>query len=259
MKVIETISLTTGYIAGKNRIEISEGISESLYPGELTCLLGRNGSGKSTLLKTLSGFLPPLAGTIEIMGKKLQDYSPRQLSQMIGVVLTERFSASNMTVYDLVATGRSPYTGYWGGLSAEDRKIIEESLQLAGITGMAQRKVVTLSDGERQKTFIAKALAQQTPVIFLDEPTAFLDYPGKVDTFRLLKKLARQQERTIFLSTHDLEVALRVTDRLWLMDREKGLTTGTPQQLAEEGRIGKYFDSEGLTFNKAEMNFSITV
>lgn len=254
---LETKDLTTGYASKGKQIIVSKDVTESLRSGQLTCLLGRNGSGKSTILKTLSSFLPPLNGEIFLEGKRLKEYTPIELAKVIGVVLTERFSASNMKVRELVATGRSPFTGYWGRLTAKDREIIDKAMENVEITDLADRQVVSLSDGERQRSFIAKALAQQTPVIFLDEPTAFLDYPGKVQILRLLKHLAYTQDKTVFLSTHDMEVALRIADRLWLMDKKLGIKTGNPEELALSGDIGEYFNSQGLTFDPQTLTFQI--
>ncbi len=222
MKREETIRLTglsIGY-RGKHSVKcVADDISQAIHSGELTCLLGENGAGKSTLLRTLSGFLPPLAGEISILGRPLSSYKERELATVIGVVLTEKSNLQNMTVRELVGMGRSPYTGFWGRLSADDRRKVDDALSLVGIAALSDRMVQTLSDGERQKVMIAKALAQETPIIFLDEPTAFLDYPSKVEILHLLHRLSREMHKTIFLSTHDLELALQIADRLWLMPR----------------------------------------
>lgn len=255
--VIETFHLSTGYRHHGKETVVSRDVNETLYNGELTCLLGRNGSGKSTILKTLSGFIPPLGGSIEIAGKKLSDYSPAQMSKVIGVVLTERLTMANMTVRELVETGRSPYTGYWGRLGKEDKRIVEEAMEAVNIISLADRQVITLSDGERQKSLIAKALAQETPVIFLDEPTAFLDYPSKAETLILLRNLARERQRTVFLSTHDIEVALRIADKLWLLDKENGIVTGTPDSLSRDGEIGRFFDTDGMKYDPHTRTFEL--
>jgi len=232
--------LSIGYTAKHSVKVVAESISDTIRSGELTCLLGENGVGKSTLLRTLSGFLPPLSGDIFILGKPLGDYKERELATVIGVVLTERTNLQNMTVTELVGMGRSPYTGFWGRLSAEDRRKVGEALDLVGIAALRNRLVQTLSDGERQKVMIAKALAQETPIIFLDEPTAFLDYPSKVEILRLLGRLSRDFGKTIFLSTHDLELALRVADRVWLMSRQGGVQTGLPANLIVDPETGRF-------------------
>lgn len=243
MKREETIrlsGLSIGY-RGKHSVKtVAEGISDVICSGELTCLFGENGAGKSTLLRTLSGFLPPLDGEIVLLGKPLAAYRERELATVIGVVLTEKSNLQNMTVAELVGMGRSPYTGFWGRLSAADRHTVDDALAMVGIAWLRDRMVQTLSDGERQKVMIAKALAQETPVIFLDEPTAFLDYPSKVEILHLLHRLSQEMGKTIFLSTHDLELALRVADRVWLMSKQDGVKTGSPENLIIDRETGRF-------------------
>lgn len=154
-----------------------------------------------------------------------------------------------MTVTELIGLGRSPYTGFWGTLSKEDRAVVEHSVALVGIPHLAHRMVHTLSDGERQKVMIAKALAQETPVIYLDEPTAFLDFPSKVEMMQLLHHLSRQTDKTIFLSTHDLELALQIADKIWLMDKMNGVTIGTPEDLSLNGNLSNFFARKGIVFD----------
>ena len=162
-----------------------------------------------------------------------------------------------MSVRELVGLGRSPYTGFWGTLSSEDYEIVDKSIQMVGISALSSRMIQTLSDGERQKVMIAKALAQETPVIFLDEPTAFLDFPSKVEMMQLLKRLSREADKTIFLSTHDLELALQIADMLWMMNKEKGISIGTPKQLADNGVLGDYVERKGITFDKETLRITI--
>ena len=177
---IQIESLSTGYRSKNNVTVVAHDINATINGGELTCLLGPNGAGKSTLLRTLSAFLPPVKGDIPIMGRNLRDYSDRELAKTIGVVLTEKTDLRNMTVEDLIGLGRSPYTGFWGTLHKQDREIVDRAIEMVGIEPLRGRMIHTLSDGERQKVMIAKALAQETPVIFLDEPTAFLDFPARL-------------------------------------------------------------------------------
>lgn len=254
---IQTLHITTGYKTAKHTVQITRDLSENLYAGELTCLLGPNGAGKTTLLKTLSGFLPPLSGDIILEGKKLYSFKEPERARMLSVVLTDRLAVSNMTVRQLVELGRSPYTGFFGRPSEKDFEIVEEAIAQVKIDYLADRTVATLSDGERQKALIAKALAQETPVIFLDEPTAFLDYPGKAEILLLLRKLAREKQKTIFVSTHDLELALQIADRLWLLDKTKGVRTGSPEKLSDEGEIGNYFNRDGLIYDKEARLFRV--
>lgn len=241
--------VTTGYSAKGHQTVITKGINAELYPSELTCLLGPNGAGKSTLLKTLSAFLPPISGDIIIDGRRLDNYNESRLARTISVVLTERISLNNMSVYELVGMGRSPYTGFWGRISQTDRRIVETAIDMVGIGGLRHRQMQTLSDGERQKVMIAKSLAQETPIVFLDEPTAFLDYPSKVEIMQLLLRLAREKNKTVFLSTHDLELALQIADKIWLVDKEHGLRIGTPEDLSLDGEMGRFFEREGVVFD----------
>ena len=241
--------LRIGYRLRSEEHTVAQHLTAEIAAGELTCLLGRNGAGKSTLLRTLSAFQPPLGGSIRFFGKELTAYSDRELSHLLGVVLTDKCDLTNMTVADLVGMGRAPYTGFWGRLAAEDRQAVEEAIAAVGIESLAGRKIQTLSDGERQKCMIAKALAQQTPVILLDEPTAFLDYPSKVEIMQLLHRLTRETGKTIFLSTHDLELALQIADRLWLMKRGEALVTGTPEDLSIEGELNRFFPQQGIAFD----------
>lgn len=234
-------NLSIGYRAKGKTHRVAKGICASLYSGEVTCLLGPNGVGKSTLLKTLSTFLPPLSGEIRLNERPLSSYTHKEIAHFIGVVLTEKPEAENLTAEQLVGLGRSPYTGFWGTLSQEDKDIVSEAMQQVGISHLRGRNIQKLSDGERQKVVVAKALAQQTPVIFLDESTAFLDYPSKVETLLLLRQLAHELNKTIMLSTHDVELAMQYADKLWLMtrgeDAEVTFTIGTPQELTKQGVV----------------------
>ncbi|MBO7417697.1 MAG: ABC transporter ATP-binding protein [Bacteroidaceae bacterium] len=252
MEIKETIQirdLAIGY-SGKNQVKVvASGITATIYSGELTCLLGANGVGKSTLLRTLSSFQPKLGGYIFITGKEIGEFSDKELSHVISVVLTEKPDIRNMTVDELVGLGRSPYTGFWGTLTKEDKEIVNYAIALVGIQSLHDRMIQTLSDGERQKVMIAKALAQETPVIYLDEPTAFLDYPSKVEMMQLLYRLSRETNKTIFLSTHDLELALQIADKLWLMDHEKGVRIGAPEDLSLDGSLSSYFARKGIVFD----------
>ena len=255
--MITLTALAIGYQTKKGAKVVADNLNASISRGELTCLLGRNGIGKSTLLRTLSGFQPKLSGSITIAGRELDSYTDRELARMVGVVLTERPNIEQMTVREMVSLGRSPYTGFWGRLNAADERITDEALRLVDIASLSHRLVQTLSDGERQKVMIAKALAQQTPVVFLDEPTAFLDYPSKVEMLLLLRRISREAQKTVFLSTHDLELALQVADRLWLM--EPGcLHLGTPRQLADNGVLSTFVErTPGVTFNAANLSVSV--
>ena len=239
--MLNLTSLSIGY---KGNI-IASNVSAELQSGKLTCLLGVNGCGKSTLLRTMCGFLPPLKGEIYIGNENLTTLTASEKSQRISIVLTHNEDVRGMTVWDVVAMGRSPYTGFWGRLSDEDRKIIRESLDMVGldenIKGFENRRITEISDGERQKVMIAKAIAQQTPVILLDEPTAFLDYPSKRRMFRLLTQVARDLNKAILLSTHDIDHAKRFGDVAWMMNDGQLKCSSFDELIAE---MPAFFSSE---------------
>ena len=263
-ETIQLKNLSIGYTTKHGVRVVAEGINGAIRSGELTCLLGPNGVGKSTLLRTLSAFQPAISGEVlfttvnrqpsTVNYKQISSFSDKELSKLIGVVLTEKPDVRNMTVRELVSLGRSPYTGFWGTCSKEDLRIVDEAIDMVGVGELSRRPVHTLSDGERQKVMIAKALAQQTPVIFLDEPTAFLDYPSKVEVLQLLRRISREAEKTIFLSTHDVELALQLADTLWLMSKTSPSTgsgtvegagpmaIGSPKELAASGDLGRFIE-----------------
>lgn len=239
--MISLQNLTVGY--GEKAI-LSD-INQTLEPGRLVCLLGSNGVGKSTILRTLAGFLQPLAGKVLLDGKDLTSLSLSQRSKAVSIVLTERVEVPYMKVADLVGMGRSPYTGFFGTLTKEDKAIVVEAIEMVGITSLAERTIDTLSDGERQKAFLAKALAQQTPIILLDEPTAFLDFHAKLSTLRLMQKLAHETDKTILMSTHDVEMALRLSDILWIV-QDGEIYTGTTASLTESGILRQFLGDESF-------------
>ena len=257
-ETIELHNLSIGYQTKHGIKTVATGIDGTIKSGELTCLLGANGVGKSTLLKTLSSFQPKTGGEILLEGRELSEYSDKQLSRLIGVVLTEKPDVRNMTVRELVSLGRSPYTGFWGTYSKDDLQVVDEAIAMVGIEPLKKRMVHTLSDGERQKVMIAKALAQQTPVIYLDEPTAFLDYPSKVEVLQLLCRISREADKVIFLSTHDVELALLMADTIWLMTQGEAVAIGSPKALAEQGALGRFIEREGIVFDPKTMTIKVT-
>ncbi len=257
MATVEIRNLSIGYKQKGDDKVIASRLNASLQTGELTCLLGPNGAGKSTLLRTLSAFQPQLDGDIIVMNRRLSEYKSSELARLVSVVLTDNSGIKNMTAYEVVAMGRSPYTGFWGKLTDKDKKVVDKCLTWVGITDLQDRKMQTLSDGEKQKVMIAKAIAQETPIIYLDEPTAFLDYPSKVSMMMLLHRLARALKKTIFLSTHDIEHALQIADQVWLLDKAKGLATGMPEDLSLQGKIEEYFLRDGLSYSRTDCSFSI--
>lgn len=254
---IELQNLSIGYITKKERKVVAEGITANIQSGELTCLLGANGIGKSTLLRTLSAFQPKLAGEVFVQGKEIASYTEKQLSKLLSVVLTEKCDVKNMSARELIGLGRSPYTGFWGALNEDDKQMVDKAISLVKIENLANRMVDTLSDGERQKVMIAKALAQDTPIIFLDEPTAFLDFPSKVEIMQLLHRLSRKTNKTIFLSTHDLELALQIADKIWLIDKQSSVTIGTPEDLSLSGKLSSFFARKGIIFDEESGLFRV--
>jgi len=234
--VLELKDLAIGYRMGRSGERIvRSGLSAVLPKGGLTCLLGLNGAGKSTLLRTLCGFQDPLGGQVLLEGRNLAEYGRKELSTRIAVVLTDSSSGQGLTVEEVVSLGRYPYTGYFGLLSARDTDIVRSSLRMVGMTDFSSRAVSGLSDGERQKVMIAKALAQECPVILMDEPTAFLDISSKEEMMLLLSRLAHDSLKSILLSTHDVNLARRYADCWWLLGGDGPLHTGTPEELIASG------------------------
>lgn len=237
MEILKTSSLSIGYA---DKAVVSD-INVTLNEGDIIALIGPNGAGKSTLFKTFSTHIKPLGGKIELFGKDINLYSNNERAKMLGIVLTERPDDMFLKVYDVVAAGRYPYTGMFGKLSENDEKEIKASLELVGVNNLIDRVFNTLSDGEKQKVMIAKAIAQNTPIIMLDEPTAFLDYPSKIELFSLLKKLAKEQKKAILFSSHDLELLLRYTDNIWIIAKNLPFASGQSSELLKNGIIQKYF------------------
>lgn len=247
--VITATDLCIGYRTHKEEKKVHEHLSFRLYPGELTSLLGANGAGKSTLLRTLSASQPSLAGDLQLLDKPLHHYSEKERSRTIGVVLTDKTQAGGLTVYELVALGRQPHTGFFGRLHRHDHLIIKEALEAVGIAHKAESYTAELSDGERQKVMIAKALVQECPLIILDEPTAFLDVVSRIEIMTLLHKLAVEQNKAILLSTHDIEQALVLSDKLWLLSKEQGLQCGTTEDVILSHRMETLFSHEHILFD----------
>ena len=247
--VIQGQDLSIGYRTGKQEKIVHEHLNFQLHAGELTCLLGANGTGKSTLLRTLSASQPALSGKLDIMGKPLTEYTEKERSRTIGVVLTDKTFAGGLSVYELVGLGRQPHTGFFGRLNKEDKRIIEEAMEHVGIAHKAHSYTAELSDGERQKAMIAKALVQECPLILLDEPTAFLDVVSRIEIMHLLHRLAVEQQKAILLSTHDIEQALVLSDKLWLLSKEHGLQTGVTEDIILNHQMENLFDKKDIRFD----------
>ena len=234
-----------------------ENVDLSFGRGELTALIGRNGTGKSTLLRTITGLLRPLRGSILIGQKSVHELPQRMIAAQISFVSTDDVRMGHLKVYDVVGLGRAPYTNWIGRLTDADRAAVEESLRLVGMEAFGDKGIDTLSDGERQRVMIARSLAQDTPMILLDEPTAFLDLPNKYEIGLLLRSLAHNHGKTILFSTHDLNITLDLCDRIVMIDRGKFLH-GTPDEMIANGSIGHLFDGTSIRFDREKGAVSLT-
>lgn len=243
--MLTTHELSIGYARKNSHVPVAAGINLSLSPGKLTTLLGRNGSGKSTLIRTLAGLQKPVAGCVTLEGRDIREWDGPVLSKKMAVVLQEQVRNPNLTVYELVALGRTPYTNWLGILGKEDNDLVLESIRKAGIPELAGRGTHLLSDGERQKAMFARALAQETPLILLDEPTAHLDILSRIELIRILRQTAHNESKSVLFSTHDLELALQMSDQLWLFDGRGALLTGTPEDLVLQGYISRLYSQPG--------------
>ncbi len=255
--VMRTQSLSTGYRSGRTVNEVVGNLDLKLRAGELVCLLGPNGAGKSTLIRTIANMQEALAGHVEINGHRLTDMSAKDISTLMSVVLTDRISVGSMTVFSLVALGRHPYTNWFGQLSEEDEQKVRQAIDDAGASDLVHRPVNELSDGERQKVMIARALAQEPQLMVLDEPTAFLDLPRRVELMRLLRRLAHEQGKAILCSTHDLDLALNSADCLWLLSSDGTISVGGPEDLVLSGAFETTFETADVEFNRATGAFIV--
>lgn len=212
---------------------VQKGISLNIGSGQFIALAGNNGCGKSTFLKTICGVIAPLNGSLTIDNKNYAEFSAAQLASRVAVVLTDKISGFNLTAFDVVASGRIPYLNSFGFLTEEDKSIVETSMDTIGISELSERLYDELSDGQKQKVLIAKAIAQQTPIILMDEPTAFLDYKSRVALFALLKQLAREKGKTIVISSHDIDILFKHVDKV-IYFNESGYQFGEPEKLYDE-------------------------
>lgn len=254
--VYTTHDLAVGYRNGKTAVTLLQGLNLSLEKGKLVALLGQNGAGKSTLLRALTCDERPISGTIKVNGRSLADMSQKDRSRLIGLVSTERIQAGALTVTELVGLGRQPHTGFLGRLDDEDHEIVRQSMEDAGIIGKANEYMASLSDGERQKAMIARALAQQTPIIILDEPTAFLDVASRIETMRLLQTLAHDRGKAVLLSSHDISQSLMLADELWLITTDRQVITGSTDDLVASGAMDRLFDNRSIHFNNQILDYS---
>ena len=247
---IYTTDLAVGYKKGTNEKIILSGLDLSARAGEVIAILGANGTGKSTLLRTLAGLQSKLAGNIWVSNKNVQDLSPAQKARLMSIVLTDRVYPGYMSVADLVALGRHPYTDWRGRLVEQDKNATLDALSLTGLTELRKSDLHELSDGQLQKAMIARALAQDGPIMMLDEPLIHLDIPSKWEIMGILKQMSQHRSKTIILATHELELSLEIADWIWLITKNRELISGTPAEMIQNGAIAATFDSEHYKFRK---------
>lgn len=242
MSAVTTHRLSVGYSGTRGDVRtVLQDLDLAVETGQFVCLLGPNGAGKSTLLRTLAGVQPPLAGEVRLNERNIRQMSAADRARQVAVVLTERITPGLLTGWALVALGRIPYTGFLGTLSQADEDAVQRAVEQVGAESLADRPVVELSDGERQKLLIARALAQEAPVILLDEPTAFLDAPRRVEILTLLRTLAHETRRAVIVSTHEVHLALELADALWLTGGHGDFTVGKPADILASGAFAAVF------------------
>lgn len=257
MTILKTSSLTIGYTHRKKNTIIQSDLNLIVKSGEMVCLIGPNGSGKSTLLRTLAGLQLPLSGQSIINGVDIQKISTRERALLISLVLTDRIDIENATVKSVITMGRHPHTNWWGSVNEETLTQVQKAVSMVHLENKSDKLIAELSDGEKQRVMIAKAFVQDTPIIILDEPTAHLDLPNRVEIMLLLHKLAHETGKTIIISTHELDMALQAADRVWLMTADKGIEVGVPEDLVLNGRFNEAFRSDNYVFNPTNGNFSM--
>lgn len=258
MSVLQTHDLSIGYGAPRRPpVIVADRLNLSLAAGELVCLIGPNGVGKSTLLRTLAGLQPPLGGQALLNGDDIHRLSARDLARRLSMVLTGRVEVGLLSAYELVALGRHPYTDWTGRLTEHDTAVVRWAIEAVGAVPLAGRIFGQLSDGERQKILIARALAQEPELMLLDEPTAYLDLPRRVEILGLLRGLAHSTGRAVLLSLHDLDLALRTADRIWLLAADGTMHVGAPEDLVLGGAFAQVFHSEGVQFDSYTGSFAI--
>lgn len=261
MAFLQLNNLNVGYFNSNKSNIIQKDINLSAEKGELIALIGTNGCGKSTLLRSISCLQPAISGEVLLDGHDVLRMKPKKRATQISVVLTSIESVASFTVKELISIGRDPFTGWLGKLSVEDDEIIHKAIEVTHLQGFENRNIHQLSDGERQRVFIARAMAQDTPLMLLDEPTSHLDLPNRINTLLLLQKLAHQTSKTILISTHELETAMQVADKIWLMKKNAGVSVGTPEDLILTGKINTAFDSNNsgndYIFDEMSGGFSI--
>jgi iron complex transport system ATP-binding protein len=254
--ILFTSNLSIGYTTKKEEMVIAKNLNLTFEAGKLIALIGANGIGKSTLLRTITGIQKPLSGAISLYEKDIHLYDPLELAQNLSLVLTEKLPPSNLTVFELIALGRQPYTNWIGKLSDDDYQKINHAITLTQITHLANKMHHEISDGQLQKVLIARALAQDTPLIILDEPTTHLDLFHKVGVFKLLKKLAKENNKCILFSTHDIDLAIQLADEMIVM-MEENVIQDQPCNLISKGVFNSLFKDDSITFDGEKGKFVI--
>jgi iron complex transport system ATP-binding protein len=247
--ILKGKEVAIGYKIGKNFNSVAENISFSLPPGHLICLLGPNGVGKSTLIKTILGQLLPAKGEILYQGVNIRKFNTQELAKKISVVLTDRISSGNLTVHQVVALGRTPFTNWLGTLSEPDEMAVEKAIKATKIEYLREKKVSEISDGQLQKAMVARALAQDGELMILDEPTAHLDLVNRFEIMHLLRTIAKTQQKAILVVTHDLDIAIETADDFWLMPFGGPLVTGRPEDMILSGKINQLLPTDQLHFS----------
>ncbi len=254
--VLSSKDLTIGYLDKKQKTIIREGLNLNLLKGKMVSLLGKNGIGKSTLLRTISKIQPALSGSLFLKGEPIEKFTTQELAKCIGLVLTDHLPQSNLSVFELVALGRQPYTNWVGSLHAEDLEKVRNALELTSISHLAEKKYYQLSDGQLQKVMIARAIAQDTDLIILDEPTAHLDLHHKIETFQLLKTIVETTNKTVLISTHEVHLAMELSDALWLFTPEEFIAD-TTENCIENNALDKLFQSDLIYFHRGLKQFRL--
>lgn len=249
-------NLTIGYQQKKEVKTIAKDISFRLFPGELVGLIGANGIGKSTLLKTICGIIPPIAGNLHLSNLELQNYTPQTLAKKLSIVLTEKIPSSNLTVTEIIAMGRQPYTNWVGNLAQDDIAKIKEIIALLNLHDLKDYRSYELSDGQLQKVLLGRALAQDTPIIILDEPTTHLDIYHKTLILKLLKDIAEKTRKTILFSTHEIELAIQLCDQMLLLTKDEFIQD-SPQGLISQNKFDAMFPNDLLQFDKVSETFKV--
>jgi iron complex transport system ATP-binding protein len=255
-EILTTSNLCVGYSSKKEIKTIASNINLSLKKGELIALIGANGIGKSTLLRTLIGIQPPLSGDVILNGKNISEYDSISFAQNLSIVLTEKLPASNLTVFEIIALGRQPYTNWLGNLSENDIWKINEAMELTQITSLAEKNHYEISDGQLQNVLVARALAQDTPLIILDEPTTHLDLLLKVSLFKLLKKLAKETNKCILFSTHDIDMAIQISDEMIIMTSDN-VVQDQPCNFISKGNLNTLFKDDHIAFDSEKGKFIV--